>query len=123
MSNRYDEYSEASAAVIWFWAIGIALVLATIIIVGVTRPMTLGFERKAATHSHQYIEAHRESAVRKMAEYHTIEVELAKYKAAGGDRNVIEGLELQKTALKVEIVTALSKIPKDEHPEGAEMFR
>lgn len=123
MHDRYDEHIGIGVAAIWFWAIGGALVLATVLVVALLRPMFLGFERKAAVQSHQYIEAYRESATRKMSEYHELEVELAKYKRQGGARDVIEGIEMQKRALKIEIRTTLAKLPKDEHPEGSEMFR
>lgn len=124
----YDDYDggpeiigRASGYAIWFWALGIALIIGTTFVFAWLRPAFLGFERKASVESHQYVETQKTQLLTFMEKHDELSAEILKYEASGHD-GIAKGLKAQQRSLERRIRAAMAKIPRDEWPHGAERF-
>jgi len=122
MSDEFDFHVTAGRGFL-FWAI-----LITAVVVGITfvhywlQPTWLGYEHKAFTDSHQYVEARKTEVLTNVEKYDELTAEIAKYEKGEGNEKIIAGLKAQQRSLAKKIRAALARIPKDEWPEGSERF-
>lgn len=107
---------------IFWWILAVLLVAGTITFFGWLRPMWLGQERNAFTHSHQYIESKKAEIITNMEKYDELTADIAKYKASGHE-DIAEGLKAQQKSLATKIRNALLLVPEDAWPEGSRRFR
>jgi hypothetical protein len=124
MGALRDEWS-VTWRLFWYAAVFAAIVLAVITLVYFLQPQWLGLERRAVTHSHQYIEGRRANIIKLCQEYDENESDIAKYEAGNKTNQydkVLQGLNTQQDSLKSRIKQECKTLPKSEVPQEARKF-
>lgn len=114
-----ETHAEVTGLAIWYWIVGLFMLIAGTTVVLWMKPVWLGFEREAAVESHQYIEARKTEVITDIQKHDELTTNIAKFE---GNDKVVSGLKSQQKSLEHKIQAALSKIPKDEWPAGTERF-
>lgn len=112
-------HAKLTGMLLWYGGFLAFILAVSATIVALTKPVWLGFERRASVASLQYTEARRTEIIADIAQYDSLAVQIAKNK---DNAAVVEALESQQRSLATKIRAAMAKIPEDAWPEGARRF-
>lgn len=116
----WDWFQGATAVIVIVVLLVVAAGVGTWIWYAAFKKPILDADRRAIKGSHAYVEGNRTRILKLVTEYNNLKTKISQWKAAeGSNTQVIQDLENQRDAVKMQLKEAVERMEPDQIPEGA----